>query len=86
MNLFVKNLHESINAFYLEILFKTYGEVESTKVLYDHATGEHKGIGFVEMTKDTDAEKAIEALNGKEIKGKPISVEKAKPKKVNIWG
>ena len=41
--------------------------------------------GFVEMTNDADAGKAIEALNGKEIKGKVLSVEKAKPKKVNIW-
>lgn len=85
MNLFVKNIHESINAFHLEMLFKTYGEIKSTKVLYDHASGEHKGSGFVEMTNDADAEKAIEALNGKEIKGKVLSVEKAKPKKVNIW-
>ena len=85
MNLFVKNIHESINAFHLEMLFNPYGEIKSTKVLYDHASGEHKGSGFVEMTNDADAEKAIEALNGKEIKGKVLSVEKAKPKKVNIW-
>lgn len=86
MNLFVKNLDESINAFYLEMLFKTYGEVESAKVLYDRASGEHRGSGFVEMKKDDDALKAIEALNGKEVKGKILSVEKARPKKVNIWG
>lgn len=86
MNLFVKNIDGSINAFHLEMLFKTYGEIKSAKVLYDHASGEHKGCGFVEMNNDADAEKAIEALNGKEIKGKLLSVEKAKPKKVNIWG
>jgi RNA recognition motif-containing protein len=86
MNLFVKNLDESINAFYLELMFKPYGEVESAKVLYDRASGEHRGSGFVEMKKEEDANKAIEALNGKEVKGKILSVEKARPKKVNIWG
>jgi RNA recognition motif-containing protein len=85
MNLFVKNLDHSINAFYLEVMFKAYGEVESTKVVYDRATGEHRGIGFVEMAKEEEGLKAIEALNGKEINGRPMVVEKAKPKKVNIW-
>ena len=86
MNIFVKNLDQSINAYYLELLFKTYGEISSTKVLYDHATGEHRGIGFVEMEDEKEAERAIEALNGKEIKGKSMLVEKARPPKTNIWG
>jgi RNA recognition motif-containing protein len=86
MNLFIKNLHESINAFHLELMFKPYGEVLSTKVLYDRASGEHKGSGFVEMKKEEDALKAIEALDGKEIQGKALVIEKARPKKVNIWG
>ncbi len=85
MNLVVKNLPESVNAYYLEILFTKHGEVDYTKVVYDRVTGEHKGIGFVEMPKDTEAEKAIEELNGKEINGQIIEVEKAKPRKVNIW-
>lgn len=86
MNLFVKNISERINAFYLEQLFKPFGEIVSAKVLYDRASGEHKGSGFVEMKKEEDGLKAIEALNGKEIDGKILSVEKARPKKVNIWG
>ncbi|MBI1308037.1 MAG: RNA-binding protein [Bacteroidetes bacterium] len=86
MNLVVKNLSDSVNAYYLEILFTKYGEVVSTKVLYDRHTGEHKGMGFVEMTKDDEAQTAMEELNGKEIGGKAIVVEKAKPRKVNIWG
>lgn len=85
MNLVVKNLPDSVNAYYLEILFTKFGEVDSTKVIYDRVTKEHKGIGFVEMTKDDEAQKAMDELNGKEINGKAIIVEKAKPRKVNIW-
>jgi RNA recognition motif-containing protein len=85
MNLFVTNIPESINAYYLELLFKNFGEVKSAKVLYDHASGEHKGSGFVEMPNDEEAEKAIASLHGKEVKGKILSVEKARPRKTNIW-
>ena len=85
MNLFISNLPDSINAFYLEQLFKTYGEVVSSKVLYDRITGEHKGKGFIEMETEKEGNAAIEGLNGKEIGGKAISVEKARPRKVNIW-
>lgn len=85
MNLFIKNIPESINGFYLEQLFKQYGEVLSAKVLYDRITGEHKGVGFVEMEQEKEGEAAIEALNGKEIQGKALVVEKARPRKVNIW-
>ncbi|MFT5724719.1 MAG: RNA recognition motif-containing protein [Bacteroidia bacterium] len=85
MNLVVKNLPDSVNAYYLEILFTKHGEVDYTKVIYDRVTGEHKGVGFVEMPTDAEADKAIEELNGKEINGHVIEVEKAKPRKVNIW-
>jgi RNA recognition motif-containing protein len=85
MNLVVKNLHESINAYYLEMMFKDLGEVDSTKVVYDRVTGAHKGIGFVEMPNESEATVAIEKMNGKEIQGKAIVVEKARPRKVNIW-
>ncbi len=85
MNLVIKNLPDTVNAYYLEILFTKYGEVDYTKVVYDRVTGEHRGVGFAEMPKDDEAEKAIEELNGKEINGKIIEVEKARPRKVNIW-
>ena len=86
MNIFVKNIPDSINGFYLEQLFKTYGEVLSSKVLYDRITGEHKGIGFIEMESEEEGEAAIAAINGKEIQGKALVVEKARPRKTNIWG
>lgn len=85
MNLFIKNLPASYNAHFLELLFNPFGEVVSSKAVYDRVTGEHRGIGFVEMATEEEGQKAIEALNGKEIEGKEISVEKARPKKVNIW-
>ncbi|MBR9859534.1 RNA-binding protein [bacterium] len=86
MNLVVKNLPKSYNAHYLQMLFEPIGEVTDSKVLYDRVTREPKGMGFVEFAKDEDGEKAIELMNGKEIQGQAISVEKAKPRKVNIWG
>ena len=86
MNLVVKNIPASYNAHYLEMLFESFGEIVSAKVLYDRVTREPKCMGFVEFEKDEDGEKAIEAMNGKEVQGKELIVEKAKPRKVNIWG
>ncbi len=75
MKLFIKNIDRDINEMQLEGLFTPFGEVVSTKIVYDKITWESKGFGFVEMEKKTDAYKAIDALNGKEIKGRPLSVE-----------
>jgi RNA recognition motif-containing protein len=85
MNLFVKNIPESINAYYLELMFAPFGEVVSAKVLYDRASGEHKGSGFVEMATEEQGNAAIAGVNGKEIRGQVLSVEKARPAKNNIW-
>ena len=86
MNLVVKNLPENYNAHFLQMLFEPFGEVLEAKVLYDRVTREPKGMGFVEFAKDQDGEIAIEKMNGKEVQGKVLVVEKAKPRKVNIWG
>lgn len=86
MNLVVKNIPGSYNAHYLEMLFEPFGEVVSAKVLFDRVTREPKGMGFVEFEKEDDGLKAIEALNGKEVQGKELIVEKARPRRVNIWG
>ncbi len=77
MKLFVKNIDRDINEAQLESLFAQHGEVVSTKIVYDKITWESKGFGFVEMGKKTDAYKAIDALNGKELKGRALSVEVA---------
>jgi cold-inducible RNA-binding protein len=70
-----------MNEMELEGIFVQHGEVVDTKIIYDKITWESRGFGFVEMGKKTDAHKAIDALNGKEINGKPLSVEIALDKR-----
>ena len=63
----------------LEELFKPFGRVSSTAIVSDHVTRKSKGFGFVEMDSEESAKKAMEALNGKEIDGRPLSVREANP-------
>lgn len=85
MNLVVKNLPSSYNSHFLEMLFKKFGTVKSARVIYDRVTKEPLGMGFVDFQNEKDGLAAIEKLNGFEMEGKVLIVEKAKPKKVNIW-
>jgi len=85
MNLIIKNIPKSYNANYLEMLFEKYGEICYAKVVYDRVTKEPKGTGFVEFEKEEDGLKAIEEMNGKEVSGQKLHVEKARPRRVNIW-
>lgn len=66
-----------MNEVLLEAIFKQFGEVLDTKIVYDRITWESKGFGFVEYKKTEDAMKAIEALNGKELVGKKLIVSEA---------
>ena len=86
MNLVVKNLPESYNAHYLQMLFEKFGEITSAKVVYDRVTREPTGTGFVEFENEEDGQKAVDEMNGKEVQGKALVVEKARPRRVNIWG
>ena len=81
MKLFVKNIHPEINEVMLESVFAVYGEILSTKIIYDRADWSSKGFGFIEFEKKADALKAIEALNGKELKGQILEVKEAVEKK-----
>lgn len=81
MKLFVKNIHPDINELALEGIFAVHGEILSTKIIYDRADWSSKEFGFVEFEKKADALKAIEALNGKELKGKALEVKEAVEKK-----
>ena len=76
--LFVGNLPFQVTDFDLEDLFKGYGEVTSAKVIVDRRTGRSRGYGFVEMGTEDLAQQAIEALNGTELKGRPINVSLAR--------
>ncbi|MBL7889354.1 MAG: RNA-binding protein [Bacteroidia bacterium] len=81
MKIFVKNLDRDINEMQLEGLFAQFGKVISTKIVYDTITWESKGFAFLEMAKKDEAQKAIEALNGKEIKGRELIVQEAVDKR-----
>jgi len=81
MKIYVGNLPFSIDDAGLEEVFKPYGTVASAKVITDRDTGRSRGFGFVEMEEDEEAQKAIEALNGSEVGGRPLTVNKARPQK-----
>jgi RNA recognition motif-containing protein len=81
MKLFIRNIEGSINEVQLESLFAQFGTVLNTKIVYDKITWESKGYGFLEMKNKGDAEKAIAALNGKEVRGKELMVVEADEKK-----
>ncbi len=72
--LFVGNLSFQVSDIELEDAFRQYGAVASAKVIVDRRTGRSRGFGFVEMSAEDQAQQAIEALNGFEIKGRPINV------------
>ncbi|HYE34212.1 RNA-binding protein [Methylocaldum sp.] len=77
--LYVGNLSYSIRNSELEQLFAAYGAVESANVIMDRDTGRSKGFGFVEMSSDQEAQAAISALNGKEVEGRSLTVNEARP-------
>lgn len=81
MKIFVKNLDRDINEMQLEGLFAQFGEVVSTKIIYDTITWESKGFAFLEMEKKADAQKAIETLNGKVLKGRELVVQEAEERR-----
>ncbi|MGL2962329.1 RNA recognition motif domain-containing protein [Flavobacterium sp. RSB2_4_14] len=80
MNIFVGSLPFSIDEADLRESFGVYGTVNSVKVITDKFTGRSKGFGFVEMENDTEAEKAIQELNGATVDGRTIVVNKSEPK------
>ena len=78
--LYVGNLPYSASQDSLQETFSQCGTVDSVNVIMDRDTGQSKGFGFVEMSSDSEAQKAIQELNGKEIDGREIKVNEAKPK------
>jgi RNA recognition motif-containing protein len=80
MNIYVGNLSYSLSDAELREAFAGYGEVSSAKVLMDRETGRSRGFGFVEMPNQSEAEAAIAQLNGKEVGGRALRVNEARPK------
>ncbi|HRP32698.1 MAG TPA: RNA-binding protein [Agriterribacter sp.] len=80
MNMYVSNLSFHTTDEDLKNLFSEFGEVSSSKVITDRATGRSRGFGFVEMPEEANAKKAMETLNGKDVEGRALSVTVARPK------
>ena len=81
MNIFVGSLPYSLEEADLKELFEAYGEVSTVKIIMDRESGRSKGFGFVEMSDDESAQKAISGLNGSEVSGRSIAVSQAEDKK-----
>ena len=79
MKLYVGNLSFNTNNQDLNDLFTTIGPVQSSNIIEDRETGRSRGFGFVEMANQADGERAIAELNGKEMDGRTLKVNEAKP-------
>ena len=80
MNIYVGNLSYSLSESELRDAFAAYGEVSSVRVLMDRETGRSRGFGFVEMPNQNEAETAVAEINGKEVGGRPLCVNEARPR------
>jgi RNA recognition motif-containing protein len=79
-NIYVGNLTWECTADDLLALFQEHGSVARAQVITDRETGRSRGFGFVEMQNDAEAQKAIEALNGADYQGRPLTVNEARPR------
>ena len=80
MNIYVGNLNYDLSEEELNEIFSEYGEVTSVKIVKDRETGRAKGFGFVEMANEAEGEKAVEELDGAEVGGRNMKVNKARPR------
>jgi RNA recognition motif-containing protein len=80
VNIFVGNLSREASEDDLKQAFQAFGEVATASIIMDKFTRESKGFGFVEMPVKTEAEAAIAGLNGKELKGRALTVNEARPR------
>lgn len=79
MNIYVGNLAEQITEGTIRQMFEAFGEVESVKIITNRFSSKSKGFGFVEMPSNSEADKAIKALNGNVLEKKVIKVNHADP-------
>jgi RNA recognition motif-containing protein len=80
VNIFTGNLSYDLTESAMRELFEEFGEVTSAKIITDRDTGRSKGFGFVEMSDKTAAVEAIEQLNGKDMGGRALVVNEARPR------
>jgi cold-inducible RNA-binding protein len=86
MKLYVGNLSYDVNDASLEELFAPFGSVRSAQVIQDRDSGRSKGFGFVEMEDDNAARTAMKELHEKDLKGRPLTVNEAKPREERSFG
>ena len=80
MNIYVGNLSYGMSEGELRDAFAAFGEVSSVKILMDRETGRSRGFGFVEMPNQSEGEAAVSNLNGKELDGRALRVNEARPR------
>jgi RNA recognition motif-containing protein len=80
MKLFVGNLSRRVTQEALQQLFETFGQVESVDIIRDKFSGEAKGFGFIEMPSKDEAQAAMNGLNGRDLDGKSLTVNEARPR------
>jgi len=80
MNIYVGNLSYDTGNEELREAFAQFGQVDDARVIEDKYTGRSRGFGFVEMGNDSEAQKAIEELNGTDLQGRTINVNEARPR------
>ena len=80
MNIYVGNLAGQVTDEELRQAFEEFGQITEARIIMDKFSGESRGFGFVEMPSKQEAEKAIEEMNGKDLKGRALNVNEARPK------
>ena len=86
MNIYVGNLPYGVTDEDLRDTFSNHGQVESARVITDRDSGRSKGFGFVEMPSNSEAEAAIQALNGQDMQGRVLTVNESRPREGNRGG
>ena len=86
MNIYVGNLSYEVTEEDLQNAFEGFGQVESVKIIKDNYSGRSKGFGFIEMSNNADAQSAINGLKDKELKGRTLTVNTARPRNNNRDG
>jgi RNA recognition motif-containing protein len=80
MNIYAGNLSHQVTEGDLRQAFEAFGQVASVNIIKDKYSGESKGFGFVEMPSEAEARSAITGLNGKDLKGRTLNVNEARPR------
>lgn len=86
MNIYVGNLAHDVTEEDLQEAFKEFGQLTSATVIKDKFSGESRGFGFVEMPGKAEAQSAIDGLNGKDLKGKILNINEARPREEHRRG